>query len=185
MSETTTSRRAETQSRLVAHALDLFERHGYEQTSAAQIAAAAGVSEMTFFRHFATKDQVLLDDPYDPALTAAVAARPRTEPTLTRTVAALRLAWAAVPPPAVEVVRRRIRIVARTTSLRGAVSRNNQRTEDAVTAQLVADGCDALEARAAAAAALAALTAALLWWANEEGTDLAVAISRALAIFDA
>ena len=120
---------------------------GYEQTSAAEIAAAAGVSEMTFFRHFPTKDRVLLDDPYDAELVAAVAARPLREAPLARTVNGLRSAWAAVPEPAVDVVRRRTRIVANTPALRSAVARNNQRTEDAVTEQLVADGCDRLEAR--------------------------------------
>ena len=59
------SRRERTRNELLGRALDLFEVKGYEQTSAAEIAAAAGVSEMTFFRHFPTKDRVLLDDPYD------------------------------------------------------------------------------------------------------------------------
>ena len=96
----------------------------------------------------------------------------------------LRSAWAAVPEPAVEVVRRRTRIVASTPALRAAVGRNNLRTEDAVTDQLVADGCDRLEARAAASAVLAALTSALLWWAAEDRADLSIAIERALAVFD-
>ena len=165
-------------------ALDLFEVKGYEQTSAAEIAAAAGVSEMTFFRHFPTKDRVLLDDPYDAELIDAVAARPAREPPLARTVNGLRSAWAGVPEPAVEVVRRRARIVAETPALRAAVGRNNLRTEDAVTDQLVADGCDRLEARAAASAVLAALTSALLWWAAEDRADLSSAIERALAVFD-
>ena len=157
---------------------------GYEQTSAAEVAAAAGVSEMTFFRHFPTKDRVLLDDPYDADLIAGVAARPLGEAPLARTVNGLRSAWAAVPEPAVEIVRRRARIVANTSTLRSAVARNNQRTEDAVTDQLVADGCARLEARAAASAVLAALTSALLWWAAEDQADLSRAIERALAVFD-
>ena len=167
-----------------ARALDLFESKGYEQTSAAEIAAAAGFTEMTFFRHFPTKDRVLLDDPYDAELIHAVAARPAWEAPLSRTVNSLRSAWAAVPEPAVEVVRRRIRIVARTPALRAAVGRNNLRTEDALTDQLVADGCERLEARAAASAVLAALTSALLWWAAEPGADLSIALGRALSVFD-
>ena len=70
------SRRERTRNDLLVRALDLFESKGYEQTSAAEIAAAAGCTEMTFFRHFPTKDRVLLDDPYDAELIAAVAARP-------------------------------------------------------------------------------------------------------------
>jgi AcrR family transcriptional regulator len=160
--------------------LDLFEVQGYEQTSAAEVAGAAGVSEMTFFRHFPSKDRLLLDDPYDAELVAAVAARPLTETPLARTVNGLRSAWAAVPEPAVDVVRRRTRIVANTSALRSAVARNNQRTEDAVTEQLVNDGCDRLEARVVTSAVLAALTSALLWWAAEDQADLSDAIERAL-----
>jgi AcrR family transcriptional regulator len=40
-------------------ALDLFERHGYAHTSVDQIAHAAGVSRSTFFRYFASKEEVL------------------------------------------------------------------------------------------------------------------------------
>jgi len=37
----------------------LFEKKGYEQTTVAEIAAAAGVSTKTFFNYFASKDEVL------------------------------------------------------------------------------------------------------------------------------
>ena len=47
-----------TRERLLAVALDLFAARGYHATTAAQIAAAAGVSEMTFFRHFPAKEDV-------------------------------------------------------------------------------------------------------------------------------
>lgn len=40
-------------------ALELFRELGYEQTRAADIAAKAGVTERTFFRHFADKRDVL------------------------------------------------------------------------------------------------------------------------------
>ncbi|MFD4993300.1 TetR/AcrR family transcriptional regulator [Cellulosimicrobium cellulans] len=176
------SRRERTRAALIACALDLFERQGYEATPVAQVAEAAGVTEMTFFRHFPAKERVLLDDPYDPVLVEAVAARPRTEAPLERTVAALRTAWGEIPAGARDVVRRRTRIVARTPALRGAVGLNNLRTEDAVVARLVADGCDPLEARAAVGATLAALTAALLHWADSEDEDLGAVVDRALGV---
>ena len=37
----------------------LFESKGYEQTTVAEIAGAAGVSTKTFFNYFASKDEVL------------------------------------------------------------------------------------------------------------------------------
>ena len=45
--------------RLREAALDLFEEHGFEQTTVAEIAARAGLTERTFFRHFADKREVL------------------------------------------------------------------------------------------------------------------------------
>ena len=50
-----------TKERLQAAALDLFERQGFEQTTAAEIAASVGLTERTFFRHFADKREVLFD----------------------------------------------------------------------------------------------------------------------------
>lgn len=45
--------------RLQQAALDLFGEHGYDATTVAQIAARAGVTERTFFRHHADKREVL------------------------------------------------------------------------------------------------------------------------------
>jgi AcrR family transcriptional regulator len=45
--------------RLVAAALDLFNEHGYDQTTVAQIAERAGLTKSTFFRHFPDKRDVL------------------------------------------------------------------------------------------------------------------------------
>jgi AcrR family transcriptional regulator len=46
-------------SRLQHAALDLFREQGYDRTTAAGIAARAGVTERTFFRYFADKREVL------------------------------------------------------------------------------------------------------------------------------
>lgn len=39
----------------------LFEKQGFDATTAAQIAVEAGVTERTFFRHFSNKREVLFD----------------------------------------------------------------------------------------------------------------------------
>lgn len=45
--------------RLQQAAIELFTEKGYEATTVAEIAARAGVTERTFFRHFADKREVL------------------------------------------------------------------------------------------------------------------------------
>lgn len=50
-----------TRERLQAAAFELFTERGFEQTTAADIAAAVGLTERTFFRHFADKREVLFD----------------------------------------------------------------------------------------------------------------------------
>lgn len=47
---------------VVAAALELFAKHGFEQTSVEQIAKAAGVSRSTFFRQFGGKEDVVFAD---------------------------------------------------------------------------------------------------------------------------
>src|ERR1700678_4488624 len=45
--------------RLQEAALALYSERGFDQTTAAEIADRAGVTERTFFRHFADKREVL------------------------------------------------------------------------------------------------------------------------------
>lgn len=45
--------------RLAEAALELYSERGYEQTTVAEIAKRAGLTERTFFRHYADKREVL------------------------------------------------------------------------------------------------------------------------------
>jgi AcrR family transcriptional regulator len=47
--------------RMIRAAMELFAERGFEQTTAVDIAERAGVTERTFFRHFADKREVLFD----------------------------------------------------------------------------------------------------------------------------
>jgi AcrR family transcriptional regulator len=47
---------------LISSALELFRERGFDQTSIDDIAARANVSRRTFFRYFATKDEVIFVD---------------------------------------------------------------------------------------------------------------------------
>jgi AcrR family transcriptional regulator len=65
-------------------AWQLFGERGYEATTVAEIAAAAGVSRRTFFRYYASKEDVLVEtsDEVAEAMLAAMAERPLDEPPL-------------------------------------------------------------------------------------------------------
>src|SRR5262245_24240257 len=47
--------------RLKQAALELFSQHGFDQTPVEAIAARAGVTERTFYRHFADKREMVFD----------------------------------------------------------------------------------------------------------------------------
>lgn len=59
--------KARTRAAIRAAALELISRQGYQSTTAAQIAQAAGVSHTTLFRYFESKDAVLVTDDLDEA----------------------------------------------------------------------------------------------------------------------
>jgi AcrR family transcriptional regulator len=63
MSSLRERKRARTRQALIDAAVELFERHGYEKTTIADIAAVADISPRTFFGYFASKEDVLFTDP--------------------------------------------------------------------------------------------------------------------------
>lgn len=76
------AKRLATREALQRAALELFAADGFDATSSAAIAARAGVTERTFYRHFPTKEAVLFGD-YEQRLEwleAALARRPLDEP---------------------------------------------------------------------------------------------------------
>jgi len=171
-----------TRTALVDAALTLFEEQGYDATPVAAIAARAGVTEMTFFRYFPSKDAVLIADPYDPLIADAIRRQPAHRSPLAAAISAIAEGWKAIPPPASSEVRRRLRIVSRTPSLKGAIARGNAATEEAIAGALVNRGVPPSDARIAAAATMGALAAALLDWADGDGTDVGTAIDAALRV---
>jgi AcrR family transcriptional regulator len=64
--------------RLAQAAMTLYAEQGFEQTTAAEIARHAGLTERTFFRHFADKREVLFygTDSMEDLIVGAIAAAP-------------------------------------------------------------------------------------------------------------
>lgn len=173
-----------TRAHLQQVALDLIAVQGFDATTVDQIAATAGVSHMTFFRYFPTKDAVVLTDPFDPQIAAAVAAQPGDIPPVARACRGLRAPLGQLDLPEQEQVRQRVRIFASTPSLAGGVWANTVTTQEFVTTAL-AEYVPEPDARVAAAATIGALTAALIdWGSRHDDQTLPAALLRALDVLD-
>lgn len=172
-----------TRQRLQESALRLFTQHGFDGVTVEEIARDAGVSHMTFFRYFPTKESVVLDDPYDPVLARVISTTDGRSTPLQRVAEGIRKAWSELDEPEASVTRARIELAASHPTLRARVWENNRRTEDVVVARLVADGVTATEARIAAGAVLGAITAALFDWAEQDdGGALGDRLARAMDV---
>jgi AcrR family transcriptional regulator len=77
--------------RLEQAAMELYAERGFEQTTVAEIAARAGLTERTFFRHYADKREVLFagSELLAELLVAAVAGAPESAAALGAIAAAL------------------------------------------------------------------------------------------------
>jgi AcrR family transcriptional regulator len=69
-------KKARTRATIQDHALRLFRANGYGGTTIEQIAEAAEVSPSTFFRYFATKEDVVTYDAFDPSFIEAFRSQP-------------------------------------------------------------------------------------------------------------
>jgi AcrR family transcriptional regulator len=179
-----------TAAELEAAALRLFGERGFDAVTVDDIAAEADVSRRTFFRYFASKEDVLLADHHVQLarLREAMAARPADEAILT----ALRNALLSITGDFEERRERVIlrgRIMRETPSLQARSLVHQKAWEDAMQ-QMVADrlGVDPvldLRPGVVAATALAAMRVAFNNWLNAGATgDLIGMTAEALDLLD-
>lgn len=175
------SRAEQTRHRLQEKALALIAERGFDNVTVEEIAGAAGVSHMTFFRHFPTKEAVIVSDRYDPVIAEEVARQPAELSPLERVRMGLMKMSEALSGPLDSVTRARIEIGVGHPRLRAAMWENTHETEDVIVEALVDSGVDRFEARVAAGACLGAVMAALLEWADQSaGEALGERVRRAL-----
>jgi AcrR family transcriptional regulator len=105
--------------RLRQAALDLYGERGFEHTTVAEIAKRAGVTERTFFRHFADKREVLFagSEELEHAMVAAVARAPASAAPLDAIARGLDAAGAVLPRSR-EFARQRYAVIAANAGLR-------------------------------------------------------------------
>jgi AcrR family transcriptional regulator len=90
-------KKARTRAAIRQHALRLFREQGYAETTVEQIAEAAEVSPSTFFRYFPTKEDVVLQDDFDPIAIAKFEALPADMHPVAALRAAMRETFAETP----------------------------------------------------------------------------------------
>ena len=117
-------KKARTRNEIQRQALLLFQRQGYAATTVEQIAAAAEVSPSTFFRYFATKEDVVLYDDYDPKFMAALLRQPKELAPLAAVRAATREVFSEISADQRELEYQRGRLINTEPALRRAHSLN-------------------------------------------------------------
>jgi AcrR family transcriptional regulator len=100
--------------RLEQTALELYGERGFEQTTVTEIANRAGLSERTFFRHFADKREVLFwgAGTLQELFVTSVAGAPASAAPIEAVAAALQAAAAGFPPERREHAQRRQAVIA-------------------------------------------------------------------------
>jgi AcrR family transcriptional regulator len=111
-------KKARTRAVIREQALRLFREQGYQATTVEQIAEAAEVSPSTFFRYFPTKEDVVLQDDFDPIAIEKFEAQPRDIHVVAALRAAMREAFAEVPAEELEQWREVTRLTMAVPELR-------------------------------------------------------------------
>jgi AcrR family transcriptional regulator len=117
-------KKARTRRAIQEQAMRLFLAKGYEATTVQEIAAAAAVSHMTFFRYFPTKEDVVMVDDIDPMMVAAFNAEPPDTPPLRALRNAFKRVYAELEPEQLEQERLRVALVTSVPELQGRLMQN-------------------------------------------------------------
>ncbi len=170
----------EIRKRLQWAALELFRERGYEETTTAEIAAKAGVTERTFFRHFPDKREVLFDGEaaFCQALTAAV----RDAPEALGPLDTLFVAFNSVKQMFVEnrpFTEPRQQVIASNPALQERAAAKTTSLIAAVASALCERGLTPPQASLAAQLGMATLSHGVAAWFNHGSVDLGEHIARA------
>ena len=149
-------------------ALALFAEHGYENTTVAEIAASAGLTERTFFRQFADKREVLFAGGavLQEALVEGVAAAPAGLAPIDAAAAGLEAAGALFPDRS-EFSRKRQAIIDANAELRERELAKLASLSNALAEALQRRGVDDQTARLTARITMAVFSAAFARWIEE------------------
>ncbi|MFG1914386.1 TetR family transcriptional regulator [Micromonospora sp. NPDC048898] len=181
-------KKARTRAAIQSHALRLFRQHGYQDTTIEQIINAAEVSETTFFRYFPTKEDVVLQDDFDPLIAQILLDQPRELSPIQAIRATFRQHFTQLPPEQHQQMRDRVSLITVEPALRAAMldqySQALQLLADAV-AERTGRARDDLAVRTIAGAAIGAMMATLATLADNPTADLPTTMDQAFEHLEA
>ena len=170
--------------RLQEAALALFSERGFDQTTAAEIAARAGVTERTFFRHFADKREVIFggSELLKERIVSGVAGAAPGDTPIEAIACGLDAAAAMLGEARRDLASQRQAVIAANPELRERELAKLADYAAAVAATLRQRGVGELQATLAADAGMSVLRAATERWTNgEDDRDLPVIMMASLA----
>lgn len=171
--------------RLQQAALELFSEHGYDQTTASEIAARAGVTERTFFRHFPDKREVLFDgqSKLRTALTDAIVREPVTLQPLETLYRAFRSVEQLIEDNRPFSLPRQ-QVIANTPALQERELAKEAALAEALAEALRQRGVDERLAALAAQTGMAAFRYAVVSWFADPSGGLGLCLERAFDALD-
>ena len=185
-------KKARTRASIREHALRLFREQGYQATTVEQIAAAAEVSQSTFFRYFPTKEDVVLQDDMDVRMIAALDGQPPGLGPVAAVRAATRQLLTSYTEADLDVIRETTGLTFTVPEIRARAMNEFARSISAIAEALAKRAgrpADDLAVRTAAGAIVGVIMAITLPWADWPSDasleDTFTTIDEALALLEA
>jgi len=176
-------KKAQTRAAIQRHALRLFREAGYTATTMEQIAAAAEVSPSTLYRYFPTKEDLILQDDYDPLLAAAFRAQPPEMPILEAFRTAIWQGMAQIPEAEQAEAMNRARMSYTIPEVRARTLDHLFTTADMLTdlfAERLNRSPDELEVRVLAGTVIGTMLAAQQRWIADPEANMFTLLDEAL-----
>jgi AcrR family transcriptional regulator len=114
-------KKLKTRAAIQREAMRLFLERGFEETTIEDIAAAVDISPSTFFNYFPSKEDVVFEDELDPLILTAFDSLPDETHPVRRLRTAMRQVFTHLTPEQESTMRQRVRLMATTPELRGAM----------------------------------------------------------------
>jgi len=180
-------KKAKTKVAIQSHAVRLFREQGYAATTVEQVAEAAEVSPSTVFRYFPTKEDLVVNDDYDPIVFAAFQAQPPELNLVQAWRAAIRESIEKMTPEDVETQFERGRLLLSVPELWGATLHGTRQTVEimmGLSAERIGRSPDDPALRTTVGAIFGVLLTAALDWVRSEDPAIMSTLDEALKRLD-